>query len=56
MRFYTKKHRYYCGIDLHARSMYICILGDEEKPFVHRNCKASPEAFLLRGGLPFSPR
>jgi hypothetical protein len=46
MRFYTKKHRYYCGIDLHARSMYICILGDEEKPLVHRNCKASPEAFL----------
>jgi len=26
--------------------MYICILGDEEKPLVHRNCKASPEAFL----------
>src|SRR5512139_835575 len=46
MTFYTKKYRYYCGIDLHARSMYICILGDEEKPLVHRNCKASPEAFL----------
>ncbi len=26
MRFYTKQHRYYCGIDLHARRMYICIL------------------------------
>jgi transposase len=26
--------------------MYVCILGDEEKPLVHRNCKASPEAFL----------
>ncbi len=26
--------------------MYICILGDEEKPLLHRNCKASPEAFL----------
>jgi len=46
MRFYTKKHRHYCGIDLHARSMYICILGDQEKPLLHRNCKASPEAFL----------
>ncbi len=23
MRFYTTPHRYYCGIDLHARRMYI---------------------------------
>ena len=31
MRFYTNQHRYYCGIDLHARRMYICILnGDGE--------------------------
>ena len=27
MRFYTKQHRHYCGIDLHARSMYVCILN-----------------------------
>ena len=26
MRFYTKQHKFCCGIDLHARSMYICIL------------------------------
>jgi hypothetical protein len=26
MRFYTKPHQFYCGIDLHARSMYVCIL------------------------------
>lgn len=22
MRFYTKQHPFYCGIDLHARTMY----------------------------------
>ena len=27
MRFYTKQHQYYCGIDLHARTMYLCILN-----------------------------
>jgi hypothetical protein len=27
MRFYTGQHQYYCGIDLHARTMYVCILG-----------------------------
>jgi hypothetical protein len=26
MRFYTKQHLFYCGVDLHTRSMYICVL------------------------------
>ena len=26
MRFYDQQHRYYCGVDLHARSMFIHIL------------------------------
>ena len=26
MRFYQGQHRFYCGIDLHARTMYLCIL------------------------------
>jgi hypothetical protein len=26
MRFYTQQHRFYCGVDLHARTMYLCIL------------------------------
>ena len=34
MKFYTKQHEFYCGIDLHARKMYVCILdykGDVRK-------------------------
>jgi hypothetical protein len=27
MRFYTTQHPFYCGIDLHARAMYVCIFG-----------------------------
>jgi hypothetical protein len=27
MRFYTTQHPFYCSIDLHARSMYVCILN-----------------------------
>lgn len=46
MRFYTRQHRYYCGIDLHARSMYVCILDQAGEVLVHRNLKASEEAFL----------
>ena len=46
MRFYTKQHQFYCGIDLHARTMYACILDQHGTILVHRNMKASPEMFL----------
>jgi len=46
MRFYTKQHQFYCGIDLHARSMYVCIVNKDGEVLVHRNMKAAPEAFL----------
>lgn len=28
MRFYTGQHTHYCGIDLHTRMMYLCILDE----------------------------
>jgi Transposase len=46
MRFYTKQHQLYCGIDLHARSLYVCILDQAGEILLHQNMKASPEAFL----------
>ena len=47
MRFYTGQHRYYCGIDLHARTMYLCILDHEGgKVVLHRNLRCEPDAFL----------
>ena len=26
MRFHTGQHQHYCGIDLHARTLHLCIL------------------------------
>ena len=46
MRFYTNQHKFYRGIDLHARSMYLCILDQEGNTMFHKNCQAAPEAFL----------
>src|SRR5580765_3832452 len=46
MRFYTNQHRYYCGIDLHARSMYVCILDPQGQILLHRNMPCAPESFL----------
>ena len=46
MRFYNQQHKHYCGIDLHARKMYVCILNAKGKVVVHQNIKTDPEAFF----------
>ena len=46
MRFYTTQHPFYCGIDLHARTMYVCILNQAGETLLHRNMTATPEALL----------
>ena len=43
MRFYTNTHHHYCGIDLHAKQMYVCILNRDGEIVLHANMKASPE-------------
>ena len=46
MRFYTGQHRHYCGIDLHVRTMYVCMLDATGQVVLHQNLPAKPEAFL----------
>jgi transposase len=54
MRFYTGQHQYYCGIDLHTKNMYVCILDQAGSILVHKNIPASPHA-LLEIIKPFQP-
>jgi len=46
MRFYTRQHKHYCGIDLHARTMYLCILNQAGDILLQQNIKSEPKAFL----------
>jgi transposase len=46
MNFYTRQHKHYCGIDLHAKAMYVCILDEHGTKLVHKNLPTTPEAFL----------
>jgi transposase len=46
MRFYNGQHRHWCGIDLHAKTMYVCILDAQGQALFHKNLPATPEAFL----------
>ena len=46
MRFYNRQHRHYCGIDLHVKTMYMCMLDGTGQVLVHRNVPSTPEALL----------
>lgn len=46
MKFYTKTHKFYCGIDLHAKTMYLCILDQHGEIVRHKNIRTTREAFL----------
>jgi len=46
MRFYTKQHKFYCGIDLHAKKMYLCILDESGEIRLHRNIKTARDVFV----------
>ena len=46
MRFYTQQHPFSCGIDLHARTMSLCLLHRDGEIRVHRHMPAGPEPLL----------
>jgi predicted NBD/HSP70 family sugar kinase len=46
MRFYNRQHPYSCGIDLHVKTMSVCILDGAGQVLVHRTVPSTPAAFL----------
>ncbi|GMQ87420.1 MAG: hypothetical protein BMS9Abin08_0623 [Gammaproteobacteria bacterium] len=43
MNFYNNTHPYYCGIDLHAKTLYVCIINQEGNTCLHKEIAASPK-------------
>ncbi len=52
MRFYTKQHKYYCGIDLHTQKDVRLYPRCRRQIRLHQNIKTDPES-LLRILAPF---
>jgi predicted NBD/HSP70 family sugar kinase len=52
MRFYGEQRGFYCGIDLHASKMYVCVLDEQGNVVLHRNLRTEPEA-LKRALAPY---
>ncbi len=46
MRFYRTRHAHTSGIDLHARTMYVCVVDAAGKVLLHRDMATDPAAFL----------
>jgi hypothetical protein len=46
IRYYNQPHQFYGGIDLHASSMYLCILDHAGQIVLHQDLPAQPDAFL----------
>ena len=45
MRFYNRQHTDYCGIDLHVKTMYVCMLDATGQVLVLRQtCSRAPAA------------
>jgi hypothetical protein len=41
MRFYNRQHGRDCGIDLHVKTMYVCVLDATGQVLVHRTATIS---------------
>jgi hypothetical protein len=46
MRFYNGQHTHYAGVDLHTKTMFVCVLGPSGDPLLQRNTLANPKSFL----------
>ena len=47
MNLYQTRHPFYCGIDLHAKEMYACVVDHEGKKLLHKNFQTrQPEKFF----------
>ena len=47
MRFYKPHTRFYCGVDMHSRTIYVCIIGEDKKILVHKKINNQDRNQLL---------
>jgi len=53
MKYYTSTTQYNCGIDLHARQMYVCLMDRQGKILVHTNVRHNDFDFFLKLAAPY---
>jgi transposase len=53
MKYYTSTTEFNCGIDLHARQMYVCVMDRQGKILVHTNVRNNDFKFFLKLIAPY---
>ncbi len=53
MKYYTTTTEYNCGIDLHARQMYVCLMDRQGKKLVHTNIRDNDFEYFLQLVQPY---
>ena len=53
MKYYTSVTEFNCGVDLHSRNMYVCLMDRAGKILVHQNIKNNDFAFFLKRVEPY---
>ena len=53
MKYYKTNTEFNCGIDLHTKQMYICIMDREGTILVHKNIKGNDFSFFLKLVAPY---
>jgi transposase len=53
MKYYTSTTEFNCGIDLHARQMYVCLMDPQGKKLVHTNIRNNDFEFFLKLVAPY---
>jgi len=44
--YYTEQHQFYCGVDLHAKTMSLCIVNQADDTVLHREIPTNADRFL----------
>jgi len=53
MKYYTSTTKFNCGIDLHARQMYVCVMDREGRKLVHTNIRNNDFNYFLKRVAPY---
>ena len=53
MKYYKTTTEFNCGIDLHTKQMYICVMDREGTILIHKNIKGNDFAFFLKRVAPY---
>ncbi|HUI08189.1 MAG TPA: transposase [Verrucomicrobiae bacterium] len=53
MKYYTTTTEYNCGIDLHARQMYVCLMDRRGNKLIHTNVQGNDFNYFLKRVEPY---